>query len=121
MHLDEFLTWKYHIEKVRKTLTSASKDFISQLYNKEHIQLLIKSHLEYGLICWGGVKPSKLHWLLMLQKKVIGHIAGKGIIFLLHLICYDAMMLVCCFGLLLLTFFFFYSSIFKNFSLYLKK
>ena len=35
--------------------------------------------MEYGLICWGGVKPSELHELFLLEKKVIRHIAGEGI------------------------------------------
>ena len=37
---------------------------------------LFKSYLQYGLICWGGAKSSKLKPLLILQKKCIRHIAG---------------------------------------------
>ena len=38
---------------------------------------LFKSHLEYGLPCWGGVKHSKLKAINILQKKSIRNIAGK--------------------------------------------
>ena len=85
IHLDEFLTWEYHIEKVRNKLASANfaisrvKTLFPYFIKKNLYNSLFKSHLEYGLICWGGVKPSKLHGLFMLQKKVIRHIAGKGI------------------------------------------
>ena len=85
IHLDEFLTWEYHIEKVRNKLASANfaisrvKTLFPCFIKKNIYNSLFKSHLEYGLICWGGVKPSKLHGLFMLQKKVIRHIAGKGI------------------------------------------
>ena len=50
IHLDEFLTWEYHIEKVSNKLASANFAFSSCM----------------GSIC-------------MFQKKVIRHIAGKGI------------------------------------------
>ena len=37
-----------------------------------HLLLYNQSHLEYGLICWGGVKPSKLHGSLCFKKGLLG-------------------------------------------------
>ena len=69
IQLDEFLTWKHHISVIRKKIACANfkinqcKNFISSkprllLYNS-----MIKPHLEFGNIIWGGVSEQKLRCL----------------------------------------------------------
>jgi hypothetical protein len=80
--LDEHLTWSHHLNHVRGKLSSANyalsriKNLLPTNIKLDIYNALFKSHLEYGLICWGGAKSSKLKPLLILQKKCIRHIAG---------------------------------------------
>ena len=83
IHLDEYLSWDPHIQHVRGKLASANfalskvKNLFPTSIKKNIYNSLFKSHLEYGLPCWGSVKQSKLKSLHILQKKSIRHIAGK--------------------------------------------
>ena len=47
-------------------------NILLNLYN-----CLIRPHLEYGILSWGGVGITKLKGLLITQKKAMRHIAGK--------------------------------------------
>ena len=81
--LDDKLSWESHIRniqskisagnfalaRVKKTLPTSIKNL---LYNS-----LIKSHLEYGILAWGGISQSKLNKLLNIQKKAIRNVSGK--------------------------------------------
>ena len=83
IHLDEYLQWDAHIQHVRCKLSSANfalskiKNLFPTNIKKNVYHSLFKSHLEYGLPCWGGVKHSKLKAINILQKKSIRNIAGK--------------------------------------------
>ena len=83
IHLDEFLSWEPHLKHVRGKLSSANfalsrvKNLFPTTIKKTIYNSIFKSHLEYGLPCWGGVKSSKLNPIHILQKKSIRHITGK--------------------------------------------
>ena len=82
--LDDKLSWEFHIRniqgkisagnfalaRVKNTLPTSIK---IMLYNS-----LIKSHLEYGILAWGGVSQGKLNRLLNIQKKAIRNVSGKS-------------------------------------------
>ena len=75
IHLDEYLQWDAHIQHVRCKLSSANfvlskiKNLFPTNIKKNIYNSLFKSHLEYGLPCWGGVKQSKLKAINIIQKK----------------------------------------------------
>ena len=81
--IDEHLNWTHHIRYVQNKISTGNfflakaKNFLPcsillSLYN-----CLIKPHLEYGILTWGGVGITKLKGLLISQKKAIRHVAGK--------------------------------------------
>ena len=39
---------------------------------------LFRSHLEFGILAWGGVPTSKLKSIINLQKKCVRNVAGKS-------------------------------------------
>lgn len=45
------------------------------LYNS-----LIRSHLEFGILAWGGVNQAKLNKLLNIQKKAVRNISGRSML-----------------------------------------
>lgn len=74
IHIDENLTWKYHINQVKKNVSGAlfslkqvkralPSDCLKTLYYS-----LIHSHFTYGIIAWGN---SNLKSLVPLQKRAI--------------------------------------------------
>ena len=77
VHLDEKLSWKHHIEHIRKKVSRNLAMIISSknvLPDKVKILLyhsIIKSHLDYCLPIWGGALPSLLKPIEILQKKAI--------------------------------------------------
>jgi hypothetical protein len=78
--LDENLSWSYHISHVRGKLASANyalsklKNILPMKIKLNIYNSLFKSHLEYGLLCWGGAKQGLLKPLTILQKKSIRYI-----------------------------------------------
>ena len=82
--LDEFLSWDHHINHVQGKLSSANfaignaKNFLSINHRKLLYDSLFRSHLEFGILAWGGVKPSKLDKINKLQKKCVRNVGGKG-------------------------------------------
>ena len=82
VHIDEYIDWNFHINYVRSKLVSANFALSKVKYIfPEKVKLsiynsLFKSYVEYCLIAWGNVKPSKLKPLEILQKKCIRNIAG---------------------------------------------
>ena len=82
--IDEHLNWTYHIRHVRNKIASSNyflaraKNFLPQ--NIKHIlyNTLIRPHLEYGVLAWGGVSKSQLEGIVKLQKKkAIRNVTGK--------------------------------------------
>ena len=81
--LDEYLTWDSHINNVHGKLAAgnfainSAKNFLPIHIRKTLYNSLFKSHLEYGILAWGGVPPNKLKGLHNLQKKCIRNVANK--------------------------------------------
>ena len=79
-HLDENLTWNYHVNHVHKKLVSAnfalsrSKAFLPPKVLKTIYRSLFESHLHFGSIVWGCAKSQSLHKLEVQQKKAIRHV-----------------------------------------------
>lgn len=81
--IDEHLSWTYHIRHVQNKISSGNyllaraknllpRNILLNIYN-----CLVRPHLEYGILSWGGVGISKLKGLLTTQKKAIRNVAGK--------------------------------------------
>lgn len=81
--IDEHLSWKHHMRHVQNKIASSNyllaraKHFLPQ--NIKHIlyNALIRPHLEYGVLAWGGVGKSHLDGIVKLQKKAIRNVAGE--------------------------------------------
>ena len=76
VNIDENLSWNAHINKVKSKISLASLH-IYKLKNifptKTLVNLyngLFRPHIEFGLLAWGGVQPSKLKELINCQKKM---------------------------------------------------
>ena len=84
LRIDENLTWKYQIQHVRGKLASANyaisktKNFLPKAAKLTLYNSIFKSHMDYGLLCWGGVPPSFTKPLFQIQKKCIRNIAGAN-------------------------------------------
>lgn len=82
LRIDEKLSWKYQVNHVRGKLASANfainktKNLLPLKLRKMIYNSLFKAHLEYGLICWGGVRSSLLKPLMQIQKKCIRNLAS---------------------------------------------
>ena len=82
IRIDEHLTWQAQINHVRAKLASANfalakiKNLLPLPARLTIYNSLFKSHLEYGLICWGGVKKSLLKPLFQIQKKCVRNVAA---------------------------------------------
>ena len=83
-HLDEFLSWDFQINHVHGKLASANfaiarvKNFLPRKIRMTLYNSLFRSHMEFGILAYGGVNSSKLHKLRMTQKKCIRNVAGKN-------------------------------------------
>ena len=83
-HLDEYLSWDYHINHVYSKLASGnyainiSKNFLPQHIRVNLYNSLFRSHLEFGLLAWGGISNNKLNSIINLQKKCVRNVANKG-------------------------------------------
>ena len=83
-HIDENLTWEYHIAHVKKKLSTAnylissSKNFLPLHIRKVLYNSFFRPHMEFGIIAWGGVTANKLKCIVQLQKKCIRNIAYKS-------------------------------------------
>ena len=72
---DEFLNWDLLIEHISKKIAS-SIFALSQIKNILPLNIrllvynsLVRPHIEYGIVTWGGVKNSKLQKIRSLQKR----------------------------------------------------
>ena len=77
LKIDEFLNWDYQIEHVSNKIAS-SIFALNQIKNILPINIrllvynaLVRPHIEYGIITWGGVKNAKLQKIKSLQKRAI--------------------------------------------------
>jgi hypothetical protein len=78
VHLDEQLTWKHHIDKVKTRVAQAtalicrSRKFLSKPIRILWYKALVMSHLEYRLPDWGGgAAKSLIDPLIRTQKKAL--------------------------------------------------
>ena len=84
IHIDETLSWKYHIDKVCSKISS-SNYIINKVkkhtsfYNllKTLYSSLIQSHIHYGLVVWGS--SYTINKVYKLQKRAIRTIHNKSI------------------------------------------
>ena len=82
--LDDKLNWEFHIRNIQSKI-SAGNFALARVKNILPINIkymlynsLIKSHLEYGIVTWGGASQGKLNKLLNIQKKAIRHVSGRS-------------------------------------------
>ena len=63
-HLDEFLTWDYHLNHIKNKLSKSnylintSKNIFPLHIRKQLYNSIFRPHLEFGVLAWGGVKSS---------------------------------------------------------------
>ena len=81
-HLDEFITLDQHINHVHGKPASgnyginSAKNFLPKYIRLNLYNSLFRSHLEFGILAWGGVPASKLKGLFSLQKKCVRNVAN---------------------------------------------
>ena len=81
--LDEHLNWTDHIRYVQNKVSTGNyllaraKNFLPPSIRLTLYNSIIKPHLEYSILVWGGVGISKLKPLITIQKKAIRNVAGK--------------------------------------------
>ena len=84
IRLDEHLTWSHQINHVHSKLASGNfaiaqtKNFLPKRIRMTIYNSLFRSHMEFGILAWGGVSQSKLEKITKLQKKCVRNVAGKG-------------------------------------------
>ena len=83
-HLDEHLTWTHQINHVHSKLASGNyaiaqtKNFLPKKIRLTIYNSLFRSHVEFGILAWGGISLSKLDKITKLQKKCVRNVAGKA-------------------------------------------
>ena len=81
--IDDELSWLPHIQKLTQKLNcqvgalSRIKDSVPQKFHKDLYYTLFESHLSYCISVWGGVAPSKLEPLFIVQKSCIRAMFGQ--------------------------------------------
>ena len=84
IRLDEHLTWTHQINHVHSKLASGNyaiaqtKNFLPKKIRLTIYNSLFRSHMEFGILAWGGISPSKLDKITKLQKKCVRNVAGKA-------------------------------------------
>ena len=82
IHFDETLTWKFHIDKVSRTISKALfalnkvKNFLPKSSLRTLYFSLIHCHISYGLLAWGN--SCAINRLYLLQKRAVRIISGKA-------------------------------------------
>ena len=83
LFLDEYLTWEHQVQHVHNKLSSgnyainSAKNVLPLHIRKNIYNSLFRSHLEYGLLAWGGIPNNKLKGIIGLQKKCVRNVANK--------------------------------------------
>ena len=81
LHMDEHLSWKFHISKVCKKIASANyvinkvKNIIPYSSLKTLYSTLVHSHISYGLLLWGS--SISINQLYIMQKRTLRIIHKK--------------------------------------------
>lgn len=81
IHIDETLSWKHHINKVCKKISSSNyiinkvKHFLPKSILHNLYATLVQSHINYGILIWGSGKS--INKVFKLQKKSIRIINAK--------------------------------------------
>ena len=81
LHIDEHLTWKFHIQKICKKIASANyiinkvKNVIPLNSLRNLYMTLVHCHLNYGLLLWGSSRH--INQVAKAQKKSIRTIHNK--------------------------------------------
>ena len=81
LHVDESLTWKYHVKKVCARIARSNyilnkvKNFLPYSTLNTLYAAIVQSHINYGLIIWGN--STSINQLIKLQKKSIRIINNK--------------------------------------------
>ena len=76
-HLDECLSWEFHIKNIVKSLSLANytiartKHILPLTVRKTIYMTLFQSHLEYGIVPLGKLPRNMLRTLISLQKNVL--------------------------------------------------
>ena len=80
LYLDEFLSWKFHIQHVYNKTASAVYTLSKvRTLLPNHIKYtiynsLFRSHIEYGINCWGKAKSPEIKRIITHQKRACRHI-----------------------------------------------
>ena len=81
--IDDNLNWEEHVDHLIKKLNSSIvmiKRIIKFIPKSEYMKIydaLFKSHLSYGISCWGGIHKSKLQGIFLVQKRCIRLLFGS--------------------------------------------
>ena len=85
--IDSHLTWDSHINYVVKKLRSLIPIFkhLKDILPRDNLltiyYALVESHINYGILGWGGVNKTVLNYLELTQKRIIKIIYKKDILF----------------------------------------
>ena len=81
--LDEYLDWTYQLDHVSSKLSSANfvlskfKHLLPISVRKLIYESLVKSHLNYNVLCWGRANDSRVNKIKKIQKKCVRNLANK--------------------------------------------
>ena len=84
LHLDEYLSWDYHLSKLNKKLSTSYfalnsvKNILPLKIRKTIYNTLFKSHMEFGITCWGASKNKKIKNIENIQKKAIRAVSNSS-------------------------------------------
>jgi len=106
--VDEDLTWKPHLQELKKKLASAQgilhriKDYVPESAHKTLYHSLFESQLTYGITVWGAQSHTTLHELFTIQKNCLRLLFGNSYAKSQKLYCYcnygDSGSMICCDG-----------------------
>ena len=84
IRLDEFLTWDYHSKHVGNKISSANfalnrvKHILPLYIRKLVYNSLVRCHIEYGILAYGGCNNKGIKRIKTLQKRAVRTVANKS-------------------------------------------
>jgi hypothetical protein len=84
IRLDEFLNWEHHAKHVANKVSSANfalnrvKNLLPLNVRKLIYNSLIKSHIEYGILAYGGCNNKGINRIKTLQKRAVRTVHNKS-------------------------------------------
>lgn len=84
IYLDDKITWDFQLKNIQGKISAGNfalarvKNLIPTNIKMLIYNSLIKSHLEYGIVLWGGVSRNKTNKLLNIQKKALRNVHSKS-------------------------------------------